>query len=365
VYRRCFYANGLFWVFFFDGTNLVYATSSNGSSWSVASIARSGIDDGRSFDIYFDGTYVHYVYDNFTNGGAGNAITTYYRRGTPASNGSISWSQSEQTVISNTALNWAMLAVDSNGYPWIAYATTGNSETGYPYVIKSSTNDGTWSTASGFPYQLDTTLNGYWEARPVPLPNGNMVVIFTAGSEGNIHNGYLCAAYWNGSSWGTEVFGTEVVTYQFFSIVPNGNNPYIAYITGTSSPYTMRVVQYSYSSNSFGTPVTLESGVTTTNTDNPLSIDASGNLFCFWDNYPSSNYLYYIRCIGGTWDSNPTTWQNESAATIPSPEGYELSCFNTAYGGFIGLVYMTGSSSPYNIKFIALAPVTAVQHWFM
>jgi len=92
--RKSFYANGRYWVFYVDGTNMVYSTSTDGTSWTVGpqSPIRGGDwGGGNFFSIYFDGTYVHYVFGYYN-------VLNYpllYRRGTPNSDGTITWSKAE------------------------------------------------------------------------------------------------------------------------------------------------------------------------------------------------------------------------------------------------------------------------------
>jgi hypothetical protein len=58
--RHTFYANGRFWVFYSDNTNIIYKTSTDGSSWSSATTVRAAVMCSE-FSVWFDGTYVHYT----------------------------------------------------------------------------------------------------------------------------------------------------------------------------------------------------------------------------------------------------------------------------------------------------------------
>ena len=105
--RKTFIAAGLYWVFYGNGSKLCYRTSSDGSTWSSENQIESAL--GYYVDVLFDGTYVHYV--NCYGG-------VYYRRGTPNSNGTITWSASEQTITGYSGISPlnATLCVDANGY---------------------------------------------------------------------------------------------------------------------------------------------------------------------------------------------------------------------------------------------------------
>jgi hypothetical protein len=96
--EKVFYAGGLYWVFW-EENGLKYSTSSDGITWSTPTLIRS-IDSPETgnFDIFFDGTYFHYAVTSVV----ANTETRhflYYRRGTPNSDGTITWSQPEQVAM--------------------------------------------------------------------------------------------------------------------------------------------------------------------------------------------------------------------------------------------------------------------------
>jgi len=339
--RKSFYANGRFWVFYFDGTNMVYRTSTDGSTWTSATTVKA-VTAGNQFSIWFDGTYLHYVY--------AYASSLYYRRGTPNSNGSITWSATEQTV--STTYNYALypvISTDSNGYVWIGYYEyTGTFY--YPYIIKSGNNDGTWgSTPSGFPYQLSST-NAIWNVIPVPLTSGKMLVIYARTSAS------LTMQAWNGSAWGSAV--TTVSTNQYyysFSAVAQGDNAHIVFLKATT--YDIVYTKYTYSTNSLSTETTLVSGATSTSAP-VMSINPNTNdLYVFvatkttgtptgW----TANHIYYTKYTDSTstWGSW-VDWINEATEVLTSED--VLTSFYQAYGNKIGLEYETKTASPYNVKF--------------
>ena len=91
------YAAGLEWVFYYS-SGYKYRTSADGVTWSgatVLSVTASGNFD--AFTTYFDGTYLYFVTPNGTN-------TVAFRRATPVSDGTLTWSAVSQSVtITNTA----------------------------------------------------------------------------------------------------------------------------------------------------------------------------------------------------------------------------------------------------------------------
>jgi len=248
-------------MFFSDGTNIVYMTSTDGSSWSSPIAVRAGTS-GYNFSVWFDGTYLHYAY--------ASASRIYYRRGKPNSDGTITWSASEQTVETTYNLaNDPMVSVDSNGYVWIGYRD-GDGTNYYPYVIKSGNNDGTWGTTpSGFPYRLSTTANSVWIVSLVPLTSGKMLAIYAYSGE------TVKAKSWDGSAWGSEVATTSATFYGYcHSAVAQGDDVHLVFLK--ASTYDIIYVKYSYASNSFGTETTLVTGATLYSVP-IISIDPSTN----------------------------------------------------------------------------------------
>lgn len=343
--RKSFYANGRFWVFYSDGANMVYRTSTDGVNWSNATTVRT-CAYGYRFPVWFDGTYVHYAY------AASTAI--YYRRGTPNSDGTITWSASEQTV--STAYNRAaypFVSVDSYGYVWIGYQDYDGSSY-FPYVIRSGNNDGTWGTTpNGFPYQLSTTSNVGWCVSVVPLTNGKMLVVYA------YSGAVVRVRCWNGNGWNTEVTTTSLCRNGYsISVVAEGDDADIVFLKSTG--YDILHVRYTYSTNSLSTEHTVIAGATSTSAPVLCRDYTSDTLYVFWatktSNSPSgatANHIYYQTSTddGATW-SSPVDWIDESSEVLYAAD--RLTCFYQAYNGYVGLLYVTKTASPYNVKFAYL-----------
>jgi len=334
--RKCFYANGRFWVFYSDGTNIVYYTSTDGINWTVGGSSPIRADNvGYRFSVWFDGTYMHYAYTDTTN--------LYYRRGTPNADGSITWSAPEQTVSTSPADSpWdPMISVDSDGYAWISYSAYTTDR--FPFVIKSGNNDGTWGTTpSGFPYQLSTTGNSSWDQSITPLTTGRMLALYT------FEGGVVRARAWDGSSWGTEVTTTSSCAYgPTHCATAEDDDVHLIFLEATT--YDITYVKYFYSTNSFGAEVTVQASTTSTSSPVISRDPATNDLYVFWAGSPTANHIYYKKCVAGTWDASPTDWIDESTDVLT--HNTRLTCFYQAYGGYIGLEYMTLTASPYNVRF--------------
>jgi hypothetical protein len=150
----------------------------------------------------------------------------------------------------------------------------------------------------------------------------------------------------------------------YSSAVAQGDDVHLTFLK--YSTYDIIYVKYTYASNSFGTETTLVSGATSASAP-VISIDSTTNdLYVFaatkTTNQPSgwtANHIYYIKYTASTgqWGSW-TDWINESSEQLTYAD--RLTCFYQAYDNYIGLVYLTKTSSPYNVKFAYLSLVAAV-----
>jgi hypothetical protein len=335
--RKIFYANGRFWVWDTDGTYLEYGTSTDGSSWTSVDVRACTL--GSQFSIWFDGTYVHYAV------ASGNYI--YYRRGAPNSDGSITWSATEQTISLTYGSSYRpFISVDSNGYPWIVYYSYSNSP--YPLVaIKSSKNDGTWTTESTTTLTAATSGNTMCGAI-VPLTNGKMLALYT-------NDGVAVSAkYWSGSAWGTAVSTTSTVQYAYeFSAVAQGDYVHLVFLKATT--YDILYMKYNYSSNSFSAETTLVSGATALSAP-VISINPAANdLYVFattkTGGQPSGWTANHVYCINYTASSG--TWGSWVDWFTPSNTLYSADKITSAYSSSynIGFACLTSTAAPYFIEF--------------
>lgn len=294
VQHKTFYANGRFWFFYSDGTNVEYTSSQYLGAWAPANTIRA-CSHGVWFSVWFDGQYVHYA---VTIGGS----SLYYRRGTPNADGTISWSQSEQTITTSNVVYNPSISVDSSRHPWIVYELALGGNVYQLYAIKSSTNDGTWSTASGFPALIQRSSppsSQHWLGTAIPLTSDKMVVIF-----GTLIP--LCAKAWDGSSWKTAVNTTNTVESVLFTAIPSqGDEVYAAFLKQTA--HDIIYAKYDYATNSWGTETTIKSSVSGAVQPVLSLYTRNKDLYLFWSD---NSYIYYKmkRASSGSWDANPTVW---------------------------------------------------------
>jgi hypothetical protein len=320
--RKAFYTLGSFWVFYVDGKNLVCQSSKD----EILGACVNGYDAS----VFFDGKYVHYVrYYNYN---------LYYRRGVPNSDGTITWSP-EQTVYSGSSTDnyqYPTIIVDSGGYAWIG-ARYYNGTSYYPAVFKNANNDGTWSTASGFPYTLTTSASdSTWRAIVVPLTDLKVYVIY-----GRVGAAVLGKLYDGG--WKDE----ETVTLyalqnsDYMSATSFDDYVYFAYLRQTTNQimFRMRTPVGWQDEELVQESVKLSTG--------PVLTVSSGRIYCFWSGVPHDNCIYYKKRTE-TWDVSPTLFVDENIDGLMSDE---LQSFYQSYGVTSGILYMSARRLPTNVKF--------------
>lgn len=339
--RKGFYANTRFWVFYSDGTDMVYKTSTDGTTWSSATSV-TACTNGYMFSIWFDGTYFHYAYAAF-----GTSI--YYRKGLPNSDGTTTWSAVEQTVVTTyNKAYYPFVSTDSDGYAWVGYADkTGTSC--YPYIIKSQYNNGSWGTTpAGFPYKLSTTASGSygipnWRISIIPLTVLKMVAIYAySGITARVQS-------WNGTAWNIEVATASTTYLIYHSAVAQDDYVHLTFINSSVSQTWIIYVKYTYSTNSFGAETTITEVAPSSPSAPVISIDDSNNLYVFTIGQILKR-IYYYKWNGTNWVPK-VDWITE---LVDFTSNDRLSCFYKQYGSYIGLVYGTGGSSPYNVRFAYL-----------
>jgi len=340
---KTFFANTNYWVFFHNGTSFYFCSSHDGATWSSSTTLASGTyGDGLSVD--FDGTYVHYARRDHNND------NLYYRRGTPNSDGTITWSAVEQLVHDGAAAfcyKYPKVSVDSEGYAWIGAIGIVNSADYTPYALKNNVTDGTWVT--DFAYQLDTYIDNFdqlWRVTLVPMPGGKMYFSYAAAEE---PSPYPRGRLWNG----TAMEANETISSNYYSdyghmvgMVAVGNDIHIIYrgYVGEGGQW------FIYVKRTWGVGWGAEElidapGVTTTPT---LTVNlADLKLYVI---YSEGNYFKILnKTIGSAWGGLRTFLNETTDARLASSKNY--GAFSNVQNGVIGFLYVTKTETPYNMKF--------------
>ena len=319
--RKSFYASNRQWVFYEDTDVMYFRSSDNdGATWAAQTSVMSLVA-GYSFSVWFDGTYGYYVgLEKYTN-------HTHFRRFTPNSDGTVTYSAAEQ-LIPTAQTNYNYVSVDTSGYPWVAIGNV---------IYKSTTNDGNWTTDAAVTIAL-TNIGA--ECSIIPLTSGKMVAIGA-----NPVTDKLWARRWTGSAWGAEVALNSPLIYapaseSWWSVVAQSDTAYAVLLEKTT--YDIEVVSWDYSTNVWTAKGTLYSGATSTSAP-VISRDNANNLHVFWENDPVDDHMYYAKYI-----YDESTWVSyydliDEIDDLPAT-GWYLNTDYTCDESRVGVYYIADST---------------------
>jgi hypothetical protein len=334
--NKLVYSQGLWWVFYSDGTNIDYRTSPDGSLWSAATIVTSSTDStkGYDFDTWFSGSTIYYVL-------AANdqSASFLWRYGTLQSSGTISWSISETSVsTTHTVYPYASITTDSSGNVWVALNTYDGTNT-HIEVWKYSASS--WSKVD----DISSSLSSDEVPQLVPLTKGIALVY----GRGSVTAPVYVISTSTGSSWTSSV--SPASDYALFdsSAISISSTVYFAGLgSSTAGVSTGAVKFWSFvnASTSTSTETTLQA--TTSGWSVSISEMPSKTLIAF---YGSGAYVYSEWSVnyGITWSSTQTVSSSETSITG----------LTSADGG-TGVIWTSGSASPYNVRFAALPVLSAI-----
>ena len=352
--RKNFYANGRYWVFYSDGTDCFAKSSLDGATWGTAQAVKTGITRATRFSVHFDGTYFHYA---AALEAANQPLT--YRMGTPNGNGTITWAAAEQTVLAaNASLEYRkpVVITDVDGYPWIGCDNVESGVGIHAYVLESTTKDGTWTMDGDSPHTLFTD-NGCKATSLIPIASERIDAFYVD------VNMRLYYTSWNGSSWcSAETVANStyaLIVETLYSAILNNDVIDVAWISSVA-PFTTSYLYFREraSNGTWAEPIEVTSIPGTTIQTSISLMDDVGDVVVFWGN-ATDEHIYYKSRVAETWDTSATDFLDESVGVIVSGGQLASTVVSNLIGDsyVIGLQYMTGSGSPYSVKF-ALLDVT-------
>jgi hypothetical protein len=324
--RNEFQANGLTWLFYTNGSDMLYQSDDNGT-WSSPSYLRPQTA-GYHFSVWYDSesNILYYASVNAQNfpvnstadGGSGDCqepVTTtlatiatseqclasgfWYRWGTPESNGTISWLISEGFVQTGTYA--ANPDIYGNGtQKWVSLLTNGG------YSVDVWKNNGTaWSRVLEIPTTLGTITV------LTPLRSGLAVVYFDGYYNFNEGNRYgavsIITTTDGGVSWSQPV--TTSYAYVSASVLAVGNT---VYLTGVDNSSAVRFWSYSLGSSSLSGELQIASNATASF----ISSDGTSKLVLFYTD-GQSVFSTESSSWGSSW--GPQDLVASSSGTIVAP----------------------------------------------
>ncbi len=340
--RYTFCANGRFWVFYSDNTNLVYVTSVDGSTWNSATAMRAA-SSNPEFSVWFDGTNVHYAKgqkDQVPN------TPLYYRMGVPNANGNITWNALEQIVapaVANRSYRAPQIITDSDGYPVITYLN----KTTFPSanavsVSKSSTKNGTWTNAAGFPAAVST--DAAWPFS-VPLKSSKLYTMWS------IDNGKIRGSLYNGAFWGSAADCSSNYIGEDsrgLSAVSYGDDVHLAYIGNETATKIYRHVKRTYGSG-WGpeTIVKNATGASENRGSISLTVDSNnGNLWMWFNTTDNKIASRKYTALTSSWETDDA-YPFGDLFTFP----YYITTSYQVRNNKILAYWQEGTTMPYDLVF--------------
>jgi hypothetical protein len=320
--KKCFYANGLWWSFYHDGTNFGWRTSTDGTNWS--SFSTYGAYPPLRMDIWYDepNNKICLVRSQ------GSTSNIYYRQGTANGDGTITWDSNEVQITTDKGMN-PTLCKDSNGYPWVAYAIYST----YDHrVCQATATDGSsWGT----PVTLWSSMTINSAILIVSLTGGKMLAIAMK------TNTLSQSRLYHDATWDSAVnIGTSnsQCTFGAGDAVADGDNVHFTFIK--YSTYDIIYNKYTYGTG-WGSEETVESA--TVNQYHP-SIT--------WKDTDKVRVFYFLTQTTIKYrDRDSGSWQ--TAIIISSGES-TMTCLSSSYKPFsskLCVIWKSGASSPYDVKF--------------
>ena len=353
--RKVFFCQTRYWAFYSDGSNIVWRTSTDGSSWSGTTSVTAG-GSGERFSTWNDcaNSKVYYAI-------AASTTTFQHRAGTLNSDGTISWDYAEVSVTGSFGTEREpTIAKDTSGILWIAFVSykSGGGKGDYLEVWKctiSGTNCGTgsnWATMAPFPAALNSagaaTAKG---PRIQPLTSGKLSLVSSfSGTSGSMVTRTYSGSAWNAAtSTSTEAF----IPLETAALAISDTTYFVGVCTGFGScTATGNIVFWSCAYPCSTTPTATQLNAAGTNDNAVISSDDSQQLVVAYGASGLSTSIFYrISTDGGS------SWQTEQP--LASSESIRLDTLTASYTKGNSLYEFlwkdNAVSSPFNIRFATLS----------
>ena len=136
--RYCHYANGYYWIVFYDGTNPVIFSSSDGSIWNsqgdITADHTHEVEQAADIAVRFSGTNMIAVFSDSSsdgNNGSDGYNDIFYRKATLNNDGTVTWwptSTDHEAANEGSHDEYLFTAFDSENKPWIGGSGSGEED---------------------------------------------------------------------------------------------------------------------------------------------------------------------------------------------------------------------------------------------
>lgn len=364
--HQSFYAAGRNWLFYMDydavnlTNDLVYTSAIPGQAWSTPTIVADNTGlYAIEFAVFYDNQYgkIHYARHNMTP----NPDEVAYRMGTPASTGVITWAAAEQTVATTPAVlaTWrTTIAVDEDGYPWVAWIdTNGVDAYGIVYVEASSTRDGTWTQDASVTEEFDTADYHAWFVSLTPVANGAGANYMEVGysyqdNTGGAHDGevslqvnrYNATTGWGAAEAAVAYGGMNSSRPDAFSFYDLGSAVHLVYTDELGSVlYRVHSSIQTWDTCAAATAIKEDPGDTSIPTLSGYeNIGAGEDLICII--HQDTNVQYSIKPYSDSWNTWATIWQTDDPSDFISRHIANYN-YNPTTGEIVGFAWQVTDDS--------------------
>jgi hypothetical protein len=358
--KLCFAADRIWLVYVENFRPLLTSSADDGVTWTTPEDLGTGLSEnlGENLQIVAneDGTNrIHLLSTKLMN----------YRSGIANSDGTVTWTAAwTQIWVIGGNVQDGYLALDSEGYPYITQSFGGSIATSVPYVNKSTTKNGVWTTAAGYPLALAGV--GYTNTFIVALSNQRMYAFYFSAP------GALKGKLWSGWSWSTEeTVSTSLIIQQYAAglesysrgvVVDENDNIHVVFLE-YGGPQLFGHDPFSYDLiyvkrdwlTGWEAERTIVADIPFKNACPAVALN-EGFVRIFWLNDPE-NYIAYRRIDSEDYLGRTVYLVDETTDTFDNTYNYGydgvLNPFAKLIGDKFGMVWVTKTSTPgtYAIKF--------------
>lgn len=340
------YSQGRTWLFWFDGSNFAYSSSSDGVNWATKqTVPTQGVKSGGNIGYICNHQFagqLSYVTTSSTSVVLG--------QGTMSATGSIQWG-AESTFtpthqVYNFGISWSF---DTSGNQWVIVPTRDSSNVFHSEI---------WQLHIAWGEILDTQWSsGYIDFKMLQLSYGRLAVF--GANDGNTGAGLLSMNFYDGTTWGTWV---KTSTYQGFFMKGNcvatrddASNCFIPN-QAFNSDGPANYYNIPYGSTSWPTAVSLG-----TASEGGIATDGGSLLFVSFKDSNTNTVSYSASTnIGANWAPLTTLSTSESSPGLYAESMTTGDTLNLAGTPQVAAAWIQGTGAPFNIRIWTGSPFKSV-----
>jgi RHS repeat-associated protein len=344
--------NGLDWVFYSNGNNTLWRTSTNGSTWSSPNTLYSGAAYGYLISEWMDGSNnVYYCRTDYSH-----LNYVYERDGTANSNGSITWNHPE-------------VAVNPSGYDeqdcsvyassptniWVSWqdysSCCGGLTVSSAQLARCTTSCGTasnWSTKLSI--GLGCCGGNYAIGFPVGLSTTSKLAFVYSNWNAAAYSVYVTTTSDGGSTWSTAVAAPTTFELIASQVTAIGDTVEFAGVDGAG-----HVGYWNYPlGGSMSSETVIDTSVSSPNV--AIATDGKSEIALIYGSTSSGSQTLYYEVSSGS-ATSPSFGPRQILTTVTSMSQFSLNADVQISSSIAAVIETEGASSPYNVRFASFPVV--------